>query len=222
MSKRPIVIFGTGDIAQLARYYFQIDSDMEAVAFTVDREFVTADEMGGIPVVPFELVVSSHPPDRFDMFVALSYGRMNRLRAEKCAAARALGYRLVSYVSSRCSWLTQHPPGENCFILEDNTIQPFTRIGANVTLWSGNHIGHHSTIHDHNFVSSHVVISGHCEIEPYCFLGVNSAIGHGVRIATESLIGAGVTITKNTDPGGVWVPPQPPRLLEKKSRDVKL
>ena len=72
----------------------------------------------------------------------MSYAKMNKLRAEKYYQAKQLGYELVSYISSRCSFLTEYPVGENCAILEDNTIQPFVRIGNNVTLWSGNHIGH--------------------------------------------------------------------------------
>ena len=54
----------------------------------------------------------------------------------------------------------RHEIGENCFIFEDNTIQPFVKIGDDVVLWSGNHIGHHAEIGDHCFISSHVVISG--------------------------------------------------------------
>ena len=34
------------------------------------------------------------------------------------------------------------------------------RIGNDVVLWSGNHIGHDSTIGDHCFIASHVVVSG--------------------------------------------------------------
>ncbi|MFA6956065.1 MAG: acetyltransferase [Thermoanaerobaculia bacterium] len=222
MKTLPIVIFGAGDIAQLANYYFEADSEFEPVAFTVDREYFEHDEFEGRRVIPADEVVKEYPPDRYGMFVALSYSRMNHDRETKYLLARSMGYRLVSYVSSRCTWLTQYPHGDNCFILEDNTVQPFVKIGSNVMLWSGNHIGHHSTIHDHNFVSSHVVISGHCEIEPFCFLGVNSTIAHWIRVGQESLIGAGVTITKDTAPGGVWVPAQQPRLLDRRSIDVKL
>ncbi len=221
MTKKPIVIFGTGDIAQLARYYFEIDSAYEAVAFTVDRAYAATSEYEGRPLVPFDEVERAYPPGAFGMFIALSYAQMNHLRAEKYHAAKTMGYELVSYISSRCSWLTPHDHGDNCFVLEDNTVQPFSRIGSNVTLWSGNHIGHHSVIHDHNFVSSHVVISGHCEVESYCFLGVNSTIGHAVTIAKETLVGAGASITKSTEPQGVYVPERS-RLLDKKSVDVKL
>ena len=98
------------------------------------------------------------------MFVALSYAKLNAVRKEKYLAAKALGYRLASYVSPRATVLNDGRIGDNCFILEDNTIQPFVTIGNNVTLWSGNHIGHHSTIRDHCFIASHVVVSGGVEI----------------------------------------------------------
>ena len=62
--------------------------------------------------------------------------------------------------------ISPRPPGDNCFILEDNTVQPFVTIGNNVTLWSGNHIGHDSVIEDDCFISSHVVVSGTCGSVP--------------------------------------------------------
>lgn len=66
--------------------------------------------------------------------------------------------------------------GENCFIFEDNTIQPFVTIGDNRVLWSGNHVGHNPTVGDHVFVTSQVVISGACTIGDNSFLGVNATI----------------------------------------------
>lgn len=200
-----LVIFGTGDIARLAHHYFSTDSDHRVSAFTVDAAFKTADTFCGLPVVPFEAVVEAYPVGRYDMFVALSYARMNQLRAAKYAAAKALGYRLVSYISSRCSFLTDVPPGDNCFVLEDNTVQPFVTIGSNVTLWSGNHIGHDSSIGDHCFISSHVVVSGHVDVGPHCFLGVNATVRNNVTLGAHTLVGAGALIMKNTPPRSVYV-----------------
>src|SRR5579864_6798751 len=126
-----IVVFGAGDIARLAHYYFTQDSEHEVVAFAVDRAFRHADEFDGLPLVDFEDVRSRFDPAAYRMFVAVSYARMNQVRAEKYLKAKSLGYTLVNYVSSRCTWLTQVPPGDNCFVLEDNTIQPFVTIGSN-------------------------------------------------------------------------------------------
>jgi sugar O-acyltransferase (sialic acid O-acetyltransferase NeuD family) len=201
-----IVLFGAGDIARLADFYFSTDSEHEVVAFTVDAEYVTGETFLDRPLIPFDRVASIYPPASFKMFVALSYAKMNQVREAKCREARAAGYDLVSYVSSRCSFLTQYPVGDNCFILEDNTVQPFVRIGSNVTLWSGNHIGHDSTIGDHVFVSSHVVVSGHVQIGINCFIGVNATIGNGITIAPFTLVGAGALIMKDTAPRAVFAP----------------
>ena len=206
MSK--IVVFGTGQIAELARFYFTNDSDYEVVAFTVDKAYIDQDAFCGKPVIAFEEIATAYPSESYDMFIALSYAKMNKIREQKYHEAKAKGYNLVSYVSSRCSYLSQFTHGDNCFIFEDNTIQPFVKIGNNVTLWSGNHIGHHSAINDHNFISSHVVISGQCTIESNCFLGVNSTVGHNVIVAKETLVGAGAIIVKNTEEKGVYLPPK--------------
>jgi sugar O-acyltransferase (sialic acid O-acetyltransferase NeuD family) len=199
-----IIVFGAGDIARLARFYFRTDSDHEVVAFVVDRAFKNGDTFDGLPLVAFEDVTSRYPPSDYDAFVAVSYAKMNLVRKQKYEAMCAAGYRCVTYVSSRCSYLSETPPGDNCFILEDNTVQPFVTIGKNVTLWSGNHIGHDSTIEDHCFISSHVVVSGHVVVGERSFLGVNSTLRNSITIAPESLIAAGAVVMKNTEPKGVY------------------
>jgi sugar O-acyltransferase (sialic acid O-acetyltransferase NeuD family) len=216
-----IVVFGAGDIARLAHHYFETDSDHRVVAFCVDRDYRRGDEFQGLPLVDFESVADRYPPSDFKMFVAVSYAKMNRVRAEKYGRARELGYELASYVSTRCSYLTDRPVGDNCFILEDNTIQPFVSIGNDVTLWSGNHIGHDSVIEDHCFISSHVVVSGHVRIGPYCFLGVNATLRNSITIAEGTLVGAGAVIMKDTVPKGVYVAGRT-ELFPKRSDQMEL
>jgi sugar O-acyltransferase (sialic acid O-acetyltransferase NeuD family) len=216
-----LVIFGAGDIARLADVYFTSDSEHDVAAFTVDSEYRTADTFLGRPLVAADQVAELYPPAEYLMFVALSYTKMNRLRAQKYDAMRAAGYRLASYVSSRCTYLSQTPPGENCLILEDNTIQPFVTIGSNVTLWSGNHIGHDSTIDDHCFISSHVVVSGHVRVRSYCFIGVNATLRNSIEIAPGTLIGAGAVIMKDTRENGVYLP-QRAELFSKRSDEIDL
>jgi len=207
-----LIIFGLGDIAQIAKYYFKIDSNYQVESFTVDKEYMTADQFEKLPVHPFDAIEEKFPPNEYDMFVGIGYTKMNKFRERKYEEAKLKGYKLVSYVSSKCTYLSQYKPGDNCMIFEDNTIQPFVKIENNVTIWSGNHIGHHSIIKSHNFITSHVVISGHCSIESNCFLGVNSAIGNGVRIASETLLGAGAVVVKDTEEKGVYLAPKPTKI----------
>ena len=216
-----LVIFGAGDIARLAHHYFTHDSPHEVAAFVVDRAFRQGDAFQRLPLVDAEDVTDRFPPSDYDMFVAMSYAKMNAVRAEKYATMKAAGYRLVSYVSSRCSYLSQTPPGDNCFILEDNTVQPFVTIGNNVTLWSGNHIGHDVTIEDHCFITSHVVVSGWVRIGTRSFIGVNATLRNSITIAAETLIGAGAIIMKNTKPKQVYMPERA-KLFPKSSDEIDL
>lgn len=216
-----LIIFGAGDIAKLAHYYFTRDSEHTVVAFVVDKKYRQDDFFQGLPLLDFEAAAEHYSPKSHEMFIALSYTKMNKVRAEKYYKAKELGYHLVSYVSSKCSFLTDNPVGENCFILEDNTIQPFVTIGNNVTLWSGNHIGHDSVIEDHCFISSHVVVSGRVHIYQYCFIGVNATLHNAITIAPETLIGAGSVISKDTVEKGVYVP-QRAKLIGKKSNEIVL
>ena len=202
---KKLVIFGITDAAELAHYYFKTDSDFEVVAFTVDEAFRKADQFCGLPVVAFERVAEVYPPTTHQLFVALGYSKLNQVRKEKYLAAKALGYVLPSYISSRATVLNDGRIGDNCFMLEDNTVQPFVVIGNNVTLWSGNHIGHHSVIHDHCFLASHIVVSGRVEIGEACFLGVNATLRDHITVGENTIVGAGTLLLASAPPGGVYI-----------------
>jgi sugar O-acyltransferase (sialic acid O-acetyltransferase NeuD family) len=204
--REQIVIFGTGEIAELAAFYFAHDSEFEVAAFTVDEAYLKQKEFCGRPVVPFERVTDAFSPEQFGLFVAVSYAKLNTVRAEKVADARTKGYRLVSYLSSRATIFDGFSLKENCFILEDNTIQPFARVGANVTLWSGNHIGHHSIIEDDVFVASHVVVSGGVRIGQGSFVGVNVTIRDHVTIGRKCVLGAGALVLEDQPDFSVVAP----------------
>lgn len=216
-----IVIFGAGDIGKIAHYYFSHDSKDEVVGFTVDRAYRQAETFLDLPLVDFEEVTSRFPPERYKMFVAMSYAKTNKIRASKYFQAKECGYECATYISTRCSFLTDLPVGDNCFILEDNTVQPFVKIGNNVTLWSGNHIGHDSIIDDHCFISSHVVVSGRVRIRPYCFIGVNATLRNAIEIAPETVIGAGSIIMKDTVEKGVYMPKRA-ELFPKRSDQIEI
>lgn len=204
--KKKLVIFGTGQIAELADYYFTEDSDFEVVSFCLDAEYIGEEkQFKKRPIVAFEEVEKQYPPDDHWFFAAVSYTQLNAIRKEKFIDAKKKSYRIANYISSRATVLTDLGSCENCFILENNTIQPFSTIGKNVTLWSGNHIGHHSTIGDHCFVSSHVVISGNVQIGESCFLGVNSTLKEGIQIGPNNVLAANAFIGKDTSEGGVYV-----------------
>jgi hypothetical protein len=125
-----LVIFGAGDIARLAHHYFTHDSPHEVAAFVVDRAFRQGDAFQGLPLIDAEDVTDRFPPSDYDMFVAMSYAKMNAVRAEKYATMKAAGYRLVSYVSSRCSYLSRHRPATTA---SSSRTTPSSRLSPSAT-----------------------------------------------------------------------------------------
>jgi len=220
-SVKPVIIFGTGDYARIAKVYLDSDSPYEVVAFAVDEAYRDREELLGVPVLPAERLVDTHPPSDFALLVAIGYSRVNKARRSVYERQEGLGYELISYVSSAAQLVTDVEIGENCFVFEANVIQPFVRIGDNVVIWSGNHIGHDSTIGSHCFIASHAVISGNVTIGESCFVGVNATVRDGVTIASDCVIGAGALIMKDTAQGDVYVPRRTD-LFAKKSWELDL
>lgn len=204
MAGKPLVIIGNGEIAEMACEYFTHDSDYDVAAFAIGADYIKEQTLAGKPVVALESLTEHYPADRFEAFVAIGDGQLNRIRRRQVDAIKAMGYRLTSYVSSKAFVWRNVEVGENCFILEHNVLQPFTRIGDNVTLWSGNHIGHRTVVEDDVFMASHVVVSGFCRIGRSSFVGVNAAFAPHVEVGADNFIGMSAVVTASTEPDGVY------------------
>lgn len=199
-----VVIFGTGEMARLLHFYLTHDSHHRVVAFTVDAERRTQTSLFGVPVVPFETLEATHPPDRFAVLVAMLYGDANRRRADAYARVRAKGYRLVSYVSSRATTWPGLVLGDNCVVLEGSVVQPFATVGNDVVLACGSIVGHDSVIEDHCFLAPGAVTLGFVRVGALSFLGANSTVRDATTIGRECVIGAGVTIRRDAGPRQVF------------------
>lgn len=199
-----IVIIGTGETANLAYEYFTYDSAYDVVAFSVDENFIKESTFHDLPVCPLEELTTRYPKEKCKVFVAFGSGELNYQRTKMYQRIKALGYQFVSYISSKAFVWRNVEIGENCFIMEDNTLQPFTKVGHNVVMWSGNHLGHQSVIKDNCFITSHVVISGFCEIGENSFIGVNAAVADGVKIEKDNFIAMGAVINKNTEENSIY------------------
>ena len=203
MSKK-LIIIGAGETAALAYEYFTHDSTYEVCSFAVETAFLKENSFCGLPLVAFEEIENLYPSAEYDAFVAMAGANLNRQRTRFYHETKAKGYKLASYVSSRAFVWHNVEIGNNCFILEDNTLQPFTQVGNNVVMWSGNHLGHRSIIKDNCFITSHVVICGFCEIGANAYIGINASIADNVKIADDNFIAMGAVIGKNTEENAIY------------------
>ena len=203
MSK--IILFGTGRGADVAYRFLTRDSDHTICGFALDRQFITNTTFHDLPVVPFEDVEQRFPPNEYQMLVLLGYQRMNALRAEKYLAAKKKGYSLASYVNSHFYRAEDLAVGENCFILDNQSISLDVKIGNNVVMWSGNHIGDMTTIGDHVWIASHATIAAEVEVQPSCFIGIGATIGNKVTLGCGTFVGADALVVSSTSENAVRV-----------------
>jgi sugar O-acyltransferase (sialic acid O-acetyltransferase NeuD family) len=213
------VIIGDGETAALAHDYFAEESNYEVVGFCVEKAFLKNKALFGLPVVAFEDIKQHFDPQNCRAFVAVSYTQLNRLRSKLYTLAKTKGYTLPSYISPHACIARNVEIGDNCFILENVTIQRGAKIGNNVTLWSGSSIGHRSVVGDNCFFASQVAVSGFCEVGEYSFLGVNSCLRDKVRVGIDCVVGAGAVLIGDAAGGQVYVgnpaKPLPGKTVEK-------
>lgn len=212
--QQKIVLIGAGEFAQIAYEYFTHDSPYEVVAFSVEKDYIETDTLCGLPVVPFETLEQHYPPSTHAAYVAVTYPQLNRVRARLFDAAKKKGYACANYISSRAFVWHNVKLGENIFIFEHNTVQPFCEIEDNVVLWSGNHIGHRTIIRRNVYMASHVVVSGYCDIGENSFIGVNATFADHVKLGRDCFVTMACGVTKSTDDNLVLkgMPAQPAKI----------
>lgn len=207
-----VIIFGAGRGADAAHRYLKADSEHEVCGFTVESQYLNTDSFNGLDLVDFAHLKDKYPPSEFKLFAPLGFDNLNKIRQAKYEAGKDLGYDFISYVHSGIPQIEPFNVGENCFILENNSINLDAKIGNNVVMWSGNQIGDSTVIGDHCWIASHVCIASNVVLEENCVVGLNASISHNTRIGRECFIGANAMIAKNTDPQGVYVVPNTEKL----------
>lgn len=200
-----VIIFGIGKTAEVVHGYLSGDSEHEVAAFTCDPEYRTSDSLLGCPVVPFDAIEEHFSPDAFSMFIAVGYHDLNRARAAKCAEAKAKGYALISYVSTRSFPGPGLRTGENCLVLDGVSVEPGAEIGDDVFLWSNVTVGHHSRVGDHVWLAAGTTVGGGTTLGSNCFVGLNATIGHEIALGERCFLGAGGLVTKDAAPGSVFI-----------------
>jgi sugar O-acyltransferase (sialic acid O-acetyltransferase NeuD family) len=216
MSK--VILFGTGRGADVAHRFLTRDSEHEVCGFAVDRQHKTVDTFRDLPVVAFEEVERRFPPDEYKMLILLGYQGMNALRASKYEEARRKGYSLISYANSQFYRAEELHIGENCFILDNQSISLDVKIGNNVVMWSSNHIGDLSVIEDHVWLASHVTIAANVTVGQGCFLGIGATAGNNVKLGKGTFVGANALVASDTAENSVCLAGEDERVdLDSKS-----
>jgi sugar O-acyltransferase (sialic acid O-acetyltransferase NeuD family) len=204
-TKEKLVIIGSGETAELAYDYFTRDTDYEVVGFSVEKAYIRDETLFGLPVVPLEHVEDYFHPRVHRAFVAISYTQLNRLRSRLVDEAKKKGFHLCSYISPKANIGSNVEIGENCFILENVTLQRGVKVGNCVTIWTGSTVGHRTTIGNNCFLAMHVAVSGFCDVGENSFFGVNSCMSDTLKVAPDCVIGAAAVLISGATESRIYV-----------------
>jgi sugar O-acyltransferase (sialic acid O-acetyltransferase NeuD family) len=150
-------------------------------------------------IIPFEKLQEKFKAEDYDLFIAVGN---NIVRERIFNSAKQKGYKLATYISSKASTWDNLKTGDNCFIGEGSSIQPFVKLGNN-TIIMETIIGHHCTI-GNNILLSVCTLGGNVKVGNGSFLGMGSVVRQNVNIADKNIIGMGSIIDKNTEPNSVY------------------
>ena len=182
---KPLVIFGAGPFSELMLHHFREDTGAEVVALTVDRDYIGTSQLHGLPVLAFEDLENTFPPDRYDLFFAIGYKRM-RDRERMFHRVQSRGYKLVNFVSSHSLVQGLQGMGDNNVVIGNAVIEPYCMIGHNNIFWSGAVVCHGSRVGNHNFLAAGTILGGDCHVGDRCFLGFGATVLDKVNIATRT------------------------------------
>ena len=200
-----VIIFGIGKVSDVISYFLENFSDYKIIAYTVDEEYIFQNKFREKPVIPFKNLENLYIPSEYDVFVALGYQELNRLREKKCLEVKEKGYKLFSYIGNSSGISKDLIYKENCFVMDGALIHPKVEIGKNVFIWSGSMIGHHSYISDNCWLTSSSNISGGVNVGKNCFFAVNSTVANSLKIGKNCFFGANSLITKSVDDESVFI-----------------
>jgi sugar O-acyltransferase (sialic acid O-acetyltransferase NeuD family) len=196
---KPIIVFGTGKIAEVIAYYALEECNFNIAACCTDEKYLDKEEFLGIKVFPFEIIEQTFSPKEYDMFIALGYHDLNNLRAQKFKEAELKGYDLISIVSPNCHLPKNVKYGKNCFIMPPSIIHPCVNLGDNVFVWSGALVGHHSTIEDNCWITSNANLGGNVKLGENTFVAINATISHSVSIGKNCFVGSNCQVIKSME-----------------------
>ena len=213
--KKNLIIYGDSSYAELLAHYFQTDSEYQVVAYCVDEAYRTRKEIDGRPVVALEKIEEHFSSEEHHIFAAIGYKsvRTHKRLFEKIAA---LSYPVASYISTQAIVDSHCKIGINCLILPGVILEPDTVIEENCFINSGATVCHHALIKAHSVLAAGSLIGGYTTVGESSLIGFHATVAELVQVASETLVGAGSIVLKNTDKCTLYVgsPARPIRTHE--------
>lgn len=193
---RKIIIVGTSELSMCFFRSLKYEKEYEVVAFTVNKEYITNNDIEGIPVVPFEKLSQTLNMSECEIALTVGYKKMNDIREYFYNECKRQGYKILTYISPKATVYTDII-GEGTLIYPGTYIGPYCEIGIANIIHMQVCVSHHIKTGNFNFFAGGTMIGGDVEIGSNCFIGMDNTIRNGIQIGDRVLIGAKNFVSKS-------------------------
>ncbi|QRN85515.1 hypothetical protein JR334_11295 [Clostridia bacterium] len=197
---KPVVLYGTSPVSQMVFLDAKEQEDFQIVAATQKREDRNNDTFFDIPLLDFHTITKEYPPEDYDMLLAISHITEIRYRQRLFETIKQMGYTMRNYISPRADVKDTSNWGENNIVMAGAHVGVNGILGDNNLIRQNTYLGHNFIVGDNNVISPGCCIAGDVVVKDGCYFGLNATVVDYLTVETETLVGAGAVVIKNTEP----------------------
>lgn len=198
MTRRKLVIYGIGSLADKLVEYNKRDCLFEIVGFVDDKQELEPNYCG-LPAMHYDQFKAQYSPKDCVLFVAIGYVRCNYYRELVTNRVVADGYELVNYISPNAICWGGVLLGKNIFVADNVFIGHGCRLYDGVIMYESCTFSHDTEIESYCFVSLSVASGGYTKIGHNSFIGLHSTIKDDVVIGAYNIVGCGTNVIRSTE-----------------------
>lgn len=214
MSRRKIVVLGSGPLARMVGGILSADDSVELVGFTdADRER-HGEVLCGRPVLGGDELLADLR--RQGVTHALIGAGIPALRARLARVLEELGFELATAVHRMAYVAPEVILGRGVIVLPGVVLADNPVIGENVFVGQAATIAHDSQIERDCLIGGRSAISAEVHVGAASLVGWGAIVGPRRRIGAGAVVGSGANVVSDVPAGGVMVG-NPARLV--KTRD---
>lgn len=202
---RKLLVFGTGDFADVVSYVLETKLGRPIAAYTVHEKYLPASTYREKPLVAFERIREMYPPREYDAVVGMIGKHMFDQREQIFVQLRQMGYRIPNVIDPSACVDTRRM-GEGNIILANASIEAHCQIGKGNIIWQNVVMPHHNRLGSFNNLAPSVSLSGYSKVGNHCFVGNNVCLKNRVELSDYVFVGAGTYVAQSIASKKVMVP----------------
>ena len=112
-------------------------------------------------------------------------------------AAKALGAKFPSIISTSCVCSSFAQVGEGSILMHGTVVNANASIGKNCVINTRSVIEHDAMVGDHCHISVGAILNGAVRVGDECFIGSGAILREGITVERGAVIGAGVRVMRD-------------------------